>query len=143
MSNAVLVFCRERPDLPEEGELEEAPVYFRVRAATPADDQISVGHHEGTFGPDARVEAGEMKWVVEMEFPVSVEFDAFHAGATVLASRSGGGLVYSVPGGKVIEVARPSAPGSSKRTVLQAVDHAFRTMSEHEDDDEEEEDEDE
>ncbi len=138
MSNALLVFCRERPDIPDEGELEEAPVVYRVRAATPNDDKLVAGQeHHGTFGPDAYVEAGEMPWVVELDFPSSVEFDAFHAGATVLASRSGGGLVYSLPGGKVIEVARPAGPGS-KRTVLAAVERAFWTMSHHEDEDEDE-----
>jgi hypothetical protein len=139
MSNELLVFCRERPDLPAQGELEEEPVYFSVRKATPQDDEKVAGRvHEGIFGPSARIAPGEMKWVVELEFSVRVEFDSFHAGGSVIAKRSGGGLLWSPAAGKVIEVVPAQTRASSKRSLLHAVDRAFGTMSEHEDEDDDE-----
>ncbi|NUO48075.1 MAG: hypothetical protein HOV80_04380 [Polyangiaceae bacterium] len=138
MSNALLVFCRHRPELPDEGELEGEPVYFRVRKTTPQDDDEIVGEHKGIFGGTARVAPGEMAWVVELEFPVSVEFDSFHAGGSMIAKRSGGGLLWSPPAGKVIEVVAAQSGGASKRTFLRAVERAFETMSEHEEEDDDE-----
>lgn len=134
MSNALWVFCREEPDLPSEGALDGEPVTFAVRPATAEDEedaQLLDRTHEGTFGGSVRVQAGEMAWVVELDFPSRVEFDAFHAGGTVIAMRSGGGLLWSPVAGKVIEVvdARPDG-GRADRPLLDAVARAFETMAE-------------
>lgn len=129
ISNALWVYSRAKPDLPVAGKLNDAPVAFAVRPATPSDDAQLVGReHRGITGGSIRVQPRDMAWVVEFDFPSSVEFDAFVAGGTVVAERSGGGVLWSPPGAKVIEVVAAS-PSGSKRSLLDAVDRAFWTMS--------------
>jgi hypothetical protein len=137
MSNALWVYCRTKPDLPPTGEL-HSPVHFTVRPATPSDDALLVGgDHKGITGGAVRIRPGEMAWVVEFDFPATLDFESFVSGGIVVAGRSGGGVLWSPIGNKVIEVVE-SGTGRSKGSLLDAVDRAFDAGYAYDDMDEDE-----
>jgi len=126
MSYEAWVFCRQKPNLPEMGEIGDGQFPFDVRTATNAERQAL----------KQRWNLDDLPWLVI--FHVAGDwFDAFDAGGHALARRCGGGVLWFPPSGVLIEdgdnrdfivAARPD-PGDW--TLQEALEQAFWLQSDY------------
>jgi hypothetical protein len=114
VSGEAYVFCRNQPDLPPSGELDDGHVVFSVRAVTPNDVR--------EIPPE--VSADGLAWIVVFEL-AGDWFDAFTAGGSALARRCGGGVLVipEVEHGDEFEIEARPDPGSW--SLMQALEQAF------------------